>query len=160
MLIIPTGRKMKGVIQSVEETESSKLEQGGHTLVDSDEVIRWDPGNEPVTSTEDGNIRLTISAFKVNGKYLMDTDTFDPSRIDFWWHVHAERYLGFSISGGSNPSKADYSIQNRLKSKKNYDSPYKGNTFVIGTRRKTVTFFSNHVLITISYEDFKKMGGQ
>ena len=38
---------------------------------------------------------------------------------------------------------------------------FKGNTFVIGVRSGTVTFYNkDKALITIKYSDFKTMGGK
>lgn len=62
---------------------------------------------------------------------------------------------GISL-GSSTPSDADYSGQKTMTNR-----GYKGNTFVIGVRSSTVTFFNKDgALTTVKWADFLRMGGQ
>ncbi|WP_257667178.1 hypothetical protein [Parapedobacter tibetensis] len=80
----------------------------------------------------------------------------DASNVDFWWHTHPNTTINGVTLGGSDPSKADYTGQANMVNR-----GYKGNTFVIGVRNGTVTFFNaKGTLITVKYSDFKRMGGK
>ncbi len=69
-----------------------------------------------------------------------------------WWHTHPNT----GALGSSTPSENDFQVQKSMVQK-----GYKGNTFVIGVKTKTVTFFNeNRELITIKWSDFIKMGEQ
>ena len=80
----------------------------------------------------------------------------DASNVKMWWHMHPNTTVNGVTLGDSFPSKADLNGQKRMVEK-----GYKGNSFVVGTRTGTVTFFNEkRSLITIDWDDFLRMGGQ
>ena len=153
---IPTGEKLMGVIQSYEDTKVSQKENGGHSYIGDTEVTRWDEGVAATSySDENGNLitRASLQMFVINGQNTMPASTSD---VELWWHTHPNITINGVSLGSSTPSSADFKGQNKMVAR-----GYKGNTFVIGVRSNTVTFFNgNRVLITVDWPDFIKMGRQ
>jgi RHS repeat-associated protein len=153
---VPTGQKLEGVKQSFEDTKLSQRENGGHSNIGDANVTRWDEGPTAVAFTDkDGNrgAEATLQMFVVNGQNTMPADA---SNVEMWWHTHPNTTVNGVSLGNSNPSDADYSGQ-KIMTKKGY----KGNTFVIGVRSGTVTFFNKDgALQTVKWSDFLRMGGQ
>lgn len=152
---VPTGGIMNDVISSVDATEKSQKENGGHANVGDTKATRWDegPAAQEVKDAE-GNVigaKATITPFKIDGVSSIPTDA---SGIEFYWHTHPKTTVGGVQLGSSTPSVADKSFQGTMK-----DKGFKGNTFVIGVRDQKVTFYNqSKALITIRYTDFKKIG--
>lgn len=91
--------------------------------------------------------------FVVNG---INTMPADASNVEMWWHTHPNTTLNGTSLGSSNPSNADYSGQTIMTKR-----GYKGNTFVIGVRSGSVTFFNkDRTLETVKWKDFIRMGEQ
>ena len=154
---IPTGGVMDDVINSVNDTKASEKEHGGHANVGDANATRWDEGT-PAQEIKDasGNVigaKASLKAFMVGGKNQTPTDA---SNVEYWWHTHPKTSVGGLQLGNSNPSPADFSFQTTMESR-----GFKGNTFVIGVRSGTVTFYNkDKALITVKYADFKTMGGK
>jgi len=154
---VPTGDVMGDVISSVDATNTSGKENGGHVNEGDTKATPWDEGT-PAKEVKDaeGNVtgaKASISPFVVGGKSSVPTDA---SKTDVYWHTHPNTTVGGVSLGSSTPSAADKSFQGTMESR-----GYKGNAFVIGTKSKTVTFYnSKKSLITIKYKDFKTMGGK
>ncbi|MFV0468257.1 MAG: hypothetical protein ACK5MK_04925 [Dysgonomonas sp.] len=73
-----------------------------------------------------------------------------------WWHTHPNTIVNGLSLRDSTPSAADYSGLKTMT-----DRGYKGNTFVIGIRGATVTFFNKDgILTTVKWKDFLRMGEQ
>ena len=135
---IPTGELMEGVVESVEDTEESQRENGGHAMKGDDTVTRWDEGSEPVVT--DRESRMSIRFFKIGGKSKIPNNI---SEMVFYWHTHPKRKeRELSSHGSDKPSKTDKSFQKEMQ-----QSGYKRNTFVIGVRTKNVTFYNNRGII-------------
>lgn len=104
----------------------------------------------------EGNVtgaKASVKPFMIGGVQSIPTDA---SNLEFYWHVHPNTTVGGVSMGYSTPSEKDKSFQGTMEGR-----GFKGNTFVIGARSQTVTFYnSNSPLITIKYSDFKKMGGK
>ncbi|MGQ8869339.1 RHS repeat-associated core domain-containing protein [Myroides sp. TSA_177.3] len=154
---IPTGGVMDDVISSVNDTKTSEKEHGGHANSGDANATRWDEGT-PAQKVKDtsGNVigaKASMNTFVVNGQRQMPLDA---SNVDYWWHTHPNTSVGGIQLGSSNPSPADFRFQTTMENR-----GFKGNTFVIGVRSGTVTFYNkNKSLITIKYSDFKTMGGK
>ena len=70
--------------------------------------------------------------------------------------MHPNTTVNGVTLGDSIPSEADLNGQKRM-----VERGYKGNSFVVGTRTGTVTYFNEkRSLITIDWDDFLRMGGQ
>lgn len=153
---VPTGGVMKDVINSVDATVTSEREHGGHANFGDANATRWDEGSAAVAFTDkDGNpgARASLTMFKIDGKNKIPTDA---SNVEFWWHTHPKTSVNGLKMGSSTPSPADFKGQTTMVNK-----GFKGNTFVIGTRSGTVTFYNDKkALTTIKYSTFKKIGGQ
>ena len=154
---IPTGRIMDDVISSVNDTETSQKEHGGHANFGDINATRWDEGKltQEIKDTNGYIIgaKASMVPFIVKGQDLMPENT---SNIEYWWHTHPNTSVGDVQLGNSNPFPADFRFQTLMENK-----GFKGNTFVIGLRSKRVTFYNkNKPLITIKYLDFKKIGGK
>ena len=153
---IPTKERLIGVKQSDDDTVISQKENGGHSLYGEKTVTRWDQGPAAFISTDDkGNLvaKATLHMFVIGGNNLMPTDA---SSVEMWWHTHPKTTIGGLTLGGSLPSKADYEGQTTMT-----NLGYQGNSFIIGVRTGTVTFFNkNRIITTVSWKDFLKMGGQ
>ena len=153
---IPTGGVMDDVISSVNYTETSQKEHGGHANIGDANATRWDEGPAAVGFTDkDGNqgAKATLTMFKIGGKNEMPSDA---SNVEYWWHTHPKTSVNGLSLGNSNPSAADFRGQTTM-----INRGFKGNTFVIGVRSGTVTFFNDKKpLITVKYSDFKTMGGK
>ena len=153
---IPTGQKLEGVKQSYEDTKISQKENGGHSNIGDANVTRWDEGPAAITFTDkDGNqgAKASLQMFVVKGKNTMPADA---SNVEMWWHTHPNTTVNGISLGNSTPSDADYSGQKTMTNR-----GYKGNTFVIGVRSSTVTFFNKDgALTTVKWADFLRMGGQ
>lgn len=147
---------MGDVISSVEATLSSQREHGGHSMFGDVNATRWDEGPAAVPFVDkEGNqgVKATLTMFQINGKNEMPADA---SNVEFWWHTHPNITINGLTLGSSNPSAADYRGQTIMMNR-----GYKGNSFVVGTRSNTVTFFNNKkALTTIKYSDFKQIGGK
>jgi RHS repeat-associated protein len=154
---IPTGGAMDDVINSVNDTEASQKENGGHANTGDANATRWDEGT-PAQEIKDasGNIigaKASLKTFAIGGSNQTPTDA---SNVGFWWHTHPKATVGGVQLGNSNPSPADFSFQTIMENR-----GFKGNTFVIGVRSGTVTFYNkDKALITVKYSDFKTMGGK
>lgn len=97
--------------------------------------------------------RATLTMFKIDGNNEMPADA---SNVEYWWHTHPKTTVNGLSLGNSNPSEADFKGQTTMM-----NIGFKDNTFVIGVRSDTVTFFNGKKpLITIKYSDFKTMGGK
>lgn len=153
---VPTGGIMDDVINSVNDTETSQKEHGGHANFGDTNATRWDEGAAAVAfKTEDGRdgAKATLTMFKINGKNEMPSDA---SNVEFWWHTHPKTKVNGLQLGSSTPSPADFIGQTTMQK-----LGFKGNTFVIGVRSGRVTFYNEKKpLITIKYSDFKTMGGK
>ena len=154
---IPTGGVMDDVIGSVNDTKTSQKEHGGHANTGDANATRWDEGT-PAQEIKDasGNVigaKASLKAFMVGGKNQTPTDA---SNVEYWWHTHPKTSVGGVQLGNSNPSPADFSFQTTMENR-----GFKGNTFVIGVRSGTVTFYNkDKALITVKYSDFETMGGK
>ncbi len=153
---VPTGGVMDDVISSVDATLASEKEHGGHSNFGDANATRWDEGPAAIAFTDkDGNkgAKASLTMFKVDGKNVMPSDA---SNVEFWWHTHPKTEINGIQLGRSTPSKADFRGQTTMQK-----LGFKGNTFVVGTRSNTVTFFNkNKSLMTIKYSTFKKIGGK
>lgn len=153
---IPTSGVMDDVISSVDDTKKSQKENGGHANTGDANATRWDEGPAAIAFIDkNGNpgAKASLSMFKVGGKNTMPKDA---SNVEFWWHTHPKTSVNGIQLDSSTPSRADFSGQGVMTKR-----GFKGNTFVIGVRSGTVTFFNkDKSLITVSYSDFKKMGGK
>jgi RHS repeat-associated protein len=69
---IPTRGVLKEVVASVQDTEKSKRENGGHAFRDDNFATRWDEGPEPTIVYDEENseyeIKASITPFKINTK--------------------------------------------------------------------------------------------
>lgn len=89
----------------------------------------------------------------VDGENRMPADA---SNVEMWWHTHPKTTVNGIPLGDSTPSDADYRGQKAMTSR-----GYKGNTFVIGVRSGTVTFFNKDgILASVKWTDFLRMGGR
>jgi len=153
---VPTGGVMDDVISSVDATLTSEKEHGGHANFGDANATRWDEGPAAIAFTDkDGNkgAEASLTMFKIGGKNQMPSDA---SNVEFWWHTHPKTEVNGIQLGSSTPSKADFRGQTTMQK-----LGFKGNTFVIGTRSNTVTFFNkSKSLMTIKYSTFKKIGGK
>ncbi len=153
---IPTSQKLEEIKQSYEDTKISQKENGGHANIGDANVTRWDEGPAAISFTDkDGNqgAKASLQMFVVNGKNTMPADA---SNVEMWWHTHPNTTVNGISLGNSTPSDADYRGQKTMTNR-----GYKGNTFVIGVRSGTVTFFNKDgVLTTVKWTDFLRMGGQ
>lgn len=153
---VPTGQKLEGVKQSFTDTQLSQKENGGHSNIGDATVTRWDEGPAAVAFTDKyGNqgAQAKLQMFVVNGQNTMPADA---SNVEMWWHTHPNTTVNGVSLGSSNPSDDDYSGQKAMTNRN-----YKGNTFVIGVRSETVTFFNkDRALHTVKWSDFLRMGGQ
>ncbi|MFL9836662.1 RHS repeat-associated core domain-containing protein [Flavobacterium sp. ST-75] len=153
---IPTGGVMDDVISSVNDTKTSQKEHGGHANIGDSNATRWDEGPAAIGFTDkDGNLgaKATLTMFKIGGKNKMPSDA---SNVEYWWHTHPKTSVNGLLLGSSNPSPADFKGQTEMIKRE-----FKGNTFVIGVRSGTVTFYNGKKpLITVKYSDFKTMGGK
>lgn len=153
---IPTGKNLDIVKQSYKDTQASHKENGGHSLMGSDNAILWDEGPTAKTYTDKGGntvVKATLQMFVVNGVSTMPQDA---SNIEFWWHTHPNITINGISLGSSNPSEADYNGQRKMLNR-----GYNGNSFVIGVRDRRVTFFNGKKrLSTIRWKAFIRMGEQ
>ncbi len=153
---IPTGERLEGIMQSYEDTKKSQKENGGHSNYGETSVTRWDEGPAAMSFTDkDGNqgAKASLQMFIVNGKNIMPSNA---SNVEMWWHIHPKAKVNGISLGNSTPSEADFRGQRTMTNR-----GYKGNTFVIGVRSGTVTFFDkDSVLETVKWNDFLRMGGQ
>ena len=155
VMLIPTGQLLEGVLQSYEDTKRSRKENGGHSIIGENTVIRWDEGPEAIAFSKNGisGAKATLRMFVINGTQKMPLDA---SKVKMWWHTHPDTTVNGISLGDSIPSAADLSKQKEMVEK-----GYKGNSFVVGTRTGKVTFFNEvRPLITIDWKDFLRMGGQ
>ena len=153
---IPTGGILDDVISSVDATNKSQKENGGHANVGDVNATRWDEGS-PAKEVKDseGNIgaKASISPFVVGGTQSIPADA---SNVNTYWHVHPNTKVGSLSLGSSTPSAADKSFQGIMQSR-----GFSGNAFVVGARTNTVTFYnSQKSIITIKYQDFRRIGGR
>lgn len=154
---IPTGGVMDDVISSVDATNMSQKENGGHSYEGDTKATRWDEGPAAVPFTDkEGNpgARAAINMFKINGQSQMPSDA---SNLEFYWHVHPNTAVNGVQLGNSNPTKpSDFIGQKTLE-----NIGFRGNAFVIGARVNKVTFYnSRNTILTIKYNDFKRLGGR
>lgn len=153
---IPTGKLLEGVKQSYEDTKRSQRENGGHSIIGENTVTFWDEGPVAVSFIDkEGNpgAKASLRMFVINGVNTMPSNA---SNVKTWWHIHPNTTVNGIALGDSVPSEADLNGQRRM-----VERGYKGNSFVVGTRTDTVTFFNeNRPLITVDWEDFLRMGGQ
>ena len=157
VVVLPTNGVADDIINSVDDTITSKLEHGGHAYKGEENATRWDIGTKPQeVKNNDGDVvavRASVAPFKVNGVQKIPKDA---SNLEYWWHVHPDAKVGGVNLGASNPSPKDYDFQGILK-----NAGYKGNTFVIGARNQKVTFYNNQkTILQIRYETFKKILGK
>ena len=154
---IPTGGVMDDVISSVDATNMSQKENGGHAYEGDTKATRWDEGPAAVPYTdkeENPGARAAINMFKVNGQSQMPSEA---SNLEFCWHVHPNTTVNGVQLGNSNPTKPSDFIGQRTLEK----IGFRGNAFVIGARVNKVTFYnSRNTIITIKYNDFKRLGGR
>jgi len=104
---------------------------------------------------ENGNlvVKASMQMFMIGGKSAMPTDA---SSVEMWWHVHPDTSINGVPLGDSKPSPADINGQKKMVKR-----GYTGNSFVVGARSNTVTYFNqNGPLITITWKDFLEMGGR
>lgn len=154
---IPTGGVMDDVISSVDATYKSQKENGGHVNKGDANATRWDEGS-PAKEVKDaeGNVigaKASISPFVIGGTQSIPADA---SNIDTYWHVHPNTKVGGLSLGSSTPSAADKFFQGTMQSR-----GFSGNAFVVGVRTNTVTFYnSQKSIITIKYQDFRRIGGR
>jgi len=150
---VPTGGVMEDVISSVEATESSQREQGGHSMFGDVNAILWDEGPEAeLTVDADGTkiLKASIRPFRVEGKRV----NVKAQNVEFWWHTHPKTEAGGLQLGSSNPTGADFSFQGSMQG-----AGFKGNTFVIGVRDQKVSFYNqNKVVLRMNYQVFKQIG--
>lgn len=166
---IPTGEVFDSVVDSVNDTETSKVENGGHSLIGENKATRWDPGpgykEEQIADRpgSDASFRVTasIKSFYVNSKKLLN---FNMEDVEFAWHTHP---IITSVNGGrlgfSDPSGSRKSDQNGdiPMMRKHESSGFKGTAFVIGMRDKNVQFYNGKgSYLKISYDVFKKIGSK
>lgn len=60
----------------------------------------------------------------------------DVSNVEMWWHTHPNTSVDGISLGDSTPSAADFRGQAKMSKR-----GIKGNSFVIGVKSNTVTFF-------------------
>lgn len=154
---IPTGGVMDDVINSVNDTKASERESGGHANFGDANTTRWDegPAAEPVKDASGNAIgaKASLYAFMIGGRNQTPTDV---SNVEYWWHTHPKTSVGGTQLGNSNPSPMDFGFHKTMEG-----IGFKGNTFVIGVKSGTVTFYNKaKALITVKYTDFKTMGGK
>jgi RHS repeat-associated protein len=151
---IPTGQVQQDVQQTATATINSgtspetRVENGGHSLYGDVNARIWDSGTPMQTGTDAaGNTINTwsLTPFKINGKYHQVGG--QGSSIQFIWHIHPN---------GSTPTDADYNAMSNWSS-----NGFMGNTFLIDVNIGKVTFFNEKgTLMTVKYDDFKRMGNQ
>lgn len=152
--ILCLGKNVIVKYPSISRTHIVNYEEGYFKTINA---TRWDEGT-PAQEIKDasGNVigaKASLKAFMVGGKNQTPTDA---SNVEYWWHTHPKTSVGGLQLGNSNPSPADFSFQTTMESR-----GFKGNTFVIGVRSGTVTFYNkDKALITVKYADFKTMGGK
>ncbi|MCE1168185.1 MAG: RHS repeat-associated core domain-containing protein [Sphingobacteriia bacterium] len=154
VLRIPTGQIQQDVQHTVSSTIKSglspetRVENGGHSLVGDKSARIWDEGTAVQTQTlPDGRIerRWSVKPFLIGGKSNQIGGAV--SDIEFFWHSHPN---------GSVPSRNDIWWVGELRR-----HGFTGNSFLIDVNNDRVTFFDEEgVLISIKYEDFKRMGNQ
>jgi hypothetical protein len=153
---IPTGGVMDDVVNSVNETNTSNKENGGHANTGDANATRWDEGT-PAKEVKDAEgkvigAKASISPFVIGGSQNIPADA---SNVDIYWHVHPDTKVGGLSLGSSTPSAADKSFQGTMEKR-----GYSGNAFVVGARTNKVTFYnSRKSIITIKYQDFRRIGG-
>ena len=141
-------------MESVDDTNNSGVENGGHVLNGESRATRWDSGPKPRIEENDGAISVVASIvpFIQNGKRVH----VDVSNISFTWHVHPNVSLAGGQLGSSNPSEYDYSFLAKMR-----PFGYTGNPFIIGTNNNSVSFYNERrVIKRISYKNFLLMGGK
>ncbi len=95
----------------------------------------------------------SIQPFMVNGTKQVPLPL---SNVAFWWHTHPDVKVNGMVLGNSVPSQADFDFQAKMER-----SGYNNNTFIIGARSGTVSFYNkDKVIFTVKYTDFLKMGGK
>ena|GEM_PF-5550374 len=166
---VPTGDVLDEVINSVNDTDANKVENGGHSLIGENKATRWDPGPEYKEEQiadrpgSDATYKVTasINSFVTNTKRLSFSKLKD---VEFAWHTHPlitsprGGRLGTSNPSGSNDGRKSGDITNMIK----YESyGFRGTAFVIGMRDKNVQFYNGKgSYLKISYDVFKKIGGK
>lgn len=165
---IPTGEVFNSVVDSVNDTETSKVEHGGHSLTGENKTTRWDPGpeyKEEQVATRPGadatfNASAGIRPYVVNGKRLL----LDLGTVEFAWHAHPKIKSPNGLRlGSSDPSGWRKGSQRGdiPEMEKHISSGFKGTAFTIGLRDKNVQFYNGKSsYLKISYDVFKKIGGK
>ena len=144
---------MEDVISSVNQTDETGRENGGHSIFGDKSISFWKEGGtfQKFTSKDgDSGYRATVSQFKkTNGDiYVLK----DYSAVEFHYHIHP-CISQIRKSGLANPSDTDL-----LTMGDNYTNKFRGTAFVIGLRSNKVQFYGDKKsYITISYEVYKKI---
>ena len=88
---------MEGVVESVEQSQDSQRENGGHAMIGEEFVVHWDEGGEPNSS--DNISRMSIKPFKVNGITRIPNNV---GNVAFYWHIHPNCNIQGDNSFGSS----------------------------------------------------------
>lgn len=155
--LIPTGNRLGTVVQSFEDTQKSGREHGGFAMKGQPATIS-DEGPAARQKYENGKVvtEASLQTFKVGGQYVRPEDL---SNMEINWHIHPDVIL-HELSqlpvqlGNSSPSDADLSFQRGLE-----EDGYTGNSFVIGAKSNSVTYYNGKGIITnVNYNDWKSAG--
>ena len=145
---LPSTEVLDAIDASLERAAQTHLEQGGHIIEGSTEVVEWDPGIAP-HYTADNSVSQSIVPFVVNGHKV----PVNGSHLSLYWHVHATNDFENTEFGYAAPSKGDLSFQTKLN-----NHGYKGNGIVIGERDNKVSIYNgNRTLFKINYQVFKTL---
>jgi len=165
---VPTGDVLNEVINSVNDTDVSKVENGGHSMYGQNTATRWDSGpqykEEQVANRPGADASFYASAsikpYTVNGKRQF----VDLKEVEFTWHTHPlittsnGARLGWSDPSGGQKGAKKGDIPNIGK---NISAGFRGTAFTIGLRDKNVQFYNeNGSYLKISYDVFKKIGSK
>ena len=130
---IPDEATLDAIQISLIKSFSTNVEEGGH--VDSDGIRFWDSGVPPrVESNGDvEELRQSIYAFVVNGRQRIPTG----DQLVHYWHIHAKNEIAGKITGISQPSQADYILQQKLNK-----NGYAGSGILIGATDGIFTVYN------------------
>jgi len=150
---IPTGGRLKSVIESVADTKKSGHENGGYAFKGDDSTIRSNEGGPAKQYYNDKNQVVTEASMSVFKGGLPK----DASTLEMYWHDHPDVLVNIispNQLGHSTPSDADYGVQSLLE-----ERGYNGNAFVVGTRTNDVTYYNSESnIVNVNYDDWKNAG--
>ena len=141
---LPSTEVLDAIDASLEKATQTHLEQGGHVMEGSTEVVEWDSGIAP-HYTANNSMSQSIVPFVVNGHRV----PVNYSEMSLYWHVHAQN----GKFGNSAPSDKDLDMQGEFRA-----GGYKSLGVVVGEMDNKVSIYNgNRALFTINYQVFKAL---